>query len=230
MNDSNNDQPFLKRWSRLKEENKQNTTAEVSTPTSLNTLSETDDKSSLAPITGNTETHNESINESPTIELTDADMPPLESLDEDSDYTGFLSSGVSEELRKLALRKLFNSTVFHERDGLDDYDDDYSLSQYAPLGDIVTSDMKHQLEVEAQRELEKTLQSNLPIDTDDVDNTEKDAAIADASTDDADTQDNTNDTDNIIAASVHDDTSTINAIDIKPTQETIPSSQTSDTP
>ena len=81
--------------------------------------------------------------------LTDQDMPPLESLDENSDYSGFLSSGVSEALRRRALRKLFSSAVFNIPDGLDDYDDDFT--SFAALGDIVTSDMKHQAEMEAER-------------------------------------------------------------------------------
>ena len=81
--------------------------------------------------------------------LTDEDMPPLESLDENSDYSGFLSSGVSEALRRRALRKLFSSAVFNIPDGLDDYDDDFT--SFAALGDIVTSDMKHQAEMEAER-------------------------------------------------------------------------------
>ena len=90
--------------------------------------------------------------EPPVVEekvLTDEDMPPLESLDENSDYSGFLSSGVSESLRRRALRKLFSSAVFNIPDGLDDYDDDFT--SFAALGDIVTSDMKHQAEVEAER-------------------------------------------------------------------------------
>ena len=81
--------------------------------------------------------------------LTDEDMPPLESLDENSDYSGFLSQGVSEGLRRRALRKLFTSAVFNVPDGLDDYDDDFT--SFAALGDIVTADMKHQAEVEAER-------------------------------------------------------------------------------
>ena len=82
--------------------------------------------------------------------LADEDMPPLDSLDENSDYSGFLSSGVSEGLRRRALRKLFSSAVFNIPDGLDDYDDDFT--SFAALGDIVTSDMRHQAEVEAERE------------------------------------------------------------------------------
>ena len=79
----------------------------------------------------------------------DEDMPPLDSLDEDSDYSGFLSPGVSEALRRRALRKLFMSAVFNIPDGLDDYDDDFTSFQ--ALGDIVTSDMRHQAEMEAER-------------------------------------------------------------------------------
>jgi hypothetical protein len=81
--------------------------------------------------------------------LTDADMPAIESLTEDSDYSGFLSPKVSEALRKQALRKLFHSPGFNVRDGLDDYDGVYT--EFEKLGDIVTADMRHQLEMEAQR-------------------------------------------------------------------------------
>ena len=58
--------------------------------------------------------------------LTDADMPDIDSLAEDSDFTGFMSPGVSDELRNLALRKLFHAPVFNIRDGLDEYDEDYT--------------------------------------------------------------------------------------------------------
>jgi hypothetical protein len=85
--------------------------------------------------------------------LTDADMPPLESLGEDSDYTGFLSPRVSESLRKAALRKLFGSSGFNIRDGLDDYDGDYT--EFEKLGDIITADMRHQMEMESRRHLEQ---------------------------------------------------------------------------
>jgi len=81
--------------------------------------------------------------------LTDADMPAIESLNEDSDFSGFMSSGVSDELRNLALRKLFKAPVFNIRDGLDEYDEDYTY--FEKLGDIVTCDMKHQIEMQEQK-------------------------------------------------------------------------------
>ena len=86
-------------------------------------------------------------------QLCDADMPPLESLTEDSDYRGFLSPKVSEGLRRQALRKLFHSTGFNIRDGLDDYDEEFT--HFEKLGDIVTADMRHQMEMEAQRRSER---------------------------------------------------------------------------
>ena len=94
--------------------------------------------------------------------LTDEDMPPLDSLDENSDYSGFLSSGVSEALRRRALRKLFSSAVFNIPDGLDDYDDDFT--SFAALGDIVTSDMKHQAEMEAERAKQAQARAEPPAD------------------------------------------------------------------
>jgi hypothetical protein len=76
-------------------------------------------------------------------ELTDADMPPLETLDAESDYAPFMSPGVSDGLRRMALRKLFNQPDFNVTDGLNDYDDDYT--QFASLGGVVTHEMKRML-------------------------------------------------------------------------------------
>ncbi len=74
----------------------------------------------------------------------DEDMPPLESLTEESDYSGFLSPSVSEALRKAALRKLFHSSSFNLCDGLDDYDEDFR--NFAALGDLVTEEMRRRMD------------------------------------------------------------------------------------
>jgi hypothetical protein len=79
----------------------------------------------------------------------DEDMVPVESLTEDSDYKPFLSPRVSAELQRLALRKLFASPSFNLRDGLDDYDEDFTT--FAPLGNVLTADIRHRLELEAER-------------------------------------------------------------------------------
>ena len=82
----------------------------------------------------------ENPQEEQEVILTDADMPAVETLNQGSDYSGFLNKGVSPELRKRALRHLFSHAIFNERDGLNDYDEDYTT--FEPLGDTVTSDMR----------------------------------------------------------------------------------------
>lgn len=81
--------------------------------------------------------------------LTDADMPPLESLDASSDFSGFLSEGVSRDLRRRALAKLFHAPDLNVTDGLEDYAEDFT--SFKPLGDLVTVDMRHRMEVAARR-------------------------------------------------------------------------------
>nr|CAA6830088.1 MAG: Iron-sulfur cluster-binding protein [uncultured Thiotrichaceae bacterium] len=144
-NNPGTNEGFMSRWSRRKQ---------------AVTESETEVQSAEAELV-DTESEAEAIETEPeVIELTDADMPDIETLDENSDYSGFMSPKVSEELRKLALRKMFKGTVFHHRDGLDDYDDDFT--KFAKLGDTITSDMKHMAAVEARRQLEAATKSNPP--------------------------------------------------------------------
>jgi ferredoxin len=76
--------------------------------------------------------------------LYDGEESGLPSLDEEGDFSAFLSPLVSEELRKRALRRLFHSQALNQRDGLDDYDDDYR--SFKPMGDMVTAHMRHQME------------------------------------------------------------------------------------
>lgn len=138
MNEQDQDnEGFLSRWSRRKQ-----------------SVAEEQEPSTEEDITVEEETHEEGAKaDTPDPEMTDEDMPDIETLTEASDYTGFMSPKVSEALRKLALRKLFQGSDFNLRDGLDDYDDDFT--RFAPLGDTITSDMKHMMQVEAKRQLDK---------------------------------------------------------------------------
>ncbi|HMB78225.1 MAG TPA: DUF3306 domain-containing protein [Kiloniellaceae bacterium] len=57
----------------------------------------------------------------------EAALPPIESLDYDSDYRGFFAEGVSDALRRQALRQLWRSNpVLANVDGLNDYDGDFT--------------------------------------------------------------------------------------------------------
>lgn len=100
-------EPFLKRWSRLKREDEAGDAAAAGTERAA-----TADGEALA---------------AEEAAIDPADLPDVESLDKDSDYTVFMQAGVPDELRTLALRKLFMSNpAFAVLDGLNDYDDDYS--------------------------------------------------------------------------------------------------------
>lgn len=82
--------------------------------------------------------------------LTDEDMPDIESLGPTSDVSPFFSPGVSQALRRKALRRLFHTPRFNVKDGLDDYDDDYT--QLKPLGNVVTSELRRQRARVAERQ------------------------------------------------------------------------------
>lgn len=83
---------------------------------------------------------------------TDEDMPDLDSINETSDLRDFFSPGVSEQLRNQALRRLFRTSRFNVIDPLDDYNEDFR--NFELLGDLVTSDMRHRIEMDEQRRKE----------------------------------------------------------------------------
>lgn len=86
-------------------------------------------------------------------ELTDEDMPPMETLSADSDLSCFWSQGVSEALRTAALRKVFSTPKYNVVDTLCEYAGDYT--RYEPLGEVVTHDMQRQIVRLAKREEER---------------------------------------------------------------------------
>jgi len=77
------------------------------------------------------------------------ELPSIDSLDENSDYSAFFSPDVNEELQRLALRKLFSNHRFNVRDGLDDYDEDYR--SFESLGNIITAEMRHHMVREQEK-------------------------------------------------------------------------------
>jgi hypothetical protein len=111
----------------------------------------------------------QSISDQPAADqsiLTDADMPPIEALNSESDFSMFMSSGVTDKLRNLALKQLFKAPHFNIRDGLDEYDEDYTF--FEKLGDIVTCDMKHAMEVEALKKEEAAAKAAAEADKGDA--------------------------------------------------------------
>ena len=143
-----NEENLLSRWSRRKRQTDEQSLLEDQL---ISARSSSPSEHEVKTALGGSEEESSRSTLEPEI-LTDADMPPLESLNENSDFSVFMSSGVSDQLRNLALRKLFQAPSFNIQDGLDDYAEDYT--SFEKLGDIITCDMKHQVEMEAKKKLE----------------------------------------------------------------------------
>ena len=104
------DDRFLKRWARRKHEGRHGKAQTAAQPAGESAPPES---AKASPESGG-------------AEGTPAELPDIESLDKDSDYTVFLKDGVPEHLRLRALRKLWRSDpVLSFIDGLDDYDEDF---------------------------------------------------------------------------------------------------------
>jgi hypothetical protein len=93
---------FLERWSRVKSEARE-------------AAEEPAQRTSAPPAT-----------EAPPV------LPPAETLTFESDFTAFFHPKVAEDVRRVALRRLFSDPHFNVMDGLDVYIDDYSQSEPNP--------------------------------------------------------------------------------------------------
>jgi hypothetical protein len=62
----------------------------------------------------------------------DKPLPPLESLTPQSDFSAFMQPNVKEELRRLALKKLFQDPHFNVPDPFEPYSRDWNLVESLP--------------------------------------------------------------------------------------------------
>lgn len=104
-------------------------------------------------------------------------LPPVETLTPDSDFSPFMRAEVDPNLRRTALRTLFQDPRFNVMDGLDVYIDDYSkpdpipaewmgrLNQMARLGDYQEPEAEAQAEASgAQAEADPAAGEPAPQD------------------------------------------------------------------
>lgn len=143
-----NKEGFVSRWSRRKQQVAEEKIESENIDENTSNVTKQDFESDIDPEILKAEKI-EALNK-----LTDEDMPDIETLDEHSDFSGFMSTGVSEGLRRMALKKLFMGASYNIRDGLDEYDGDYTKFEKMPK-DMITTDMKHMAKVEARKKLEK---------------------------------------------------------------------------
>jgi hypothetical protein len=130
---------FLRRWSRVKTEARDAPPAPA--PDAKETLADT-----------------------PAPEL-----PRVEDLSIDSDFSGFFHPKVDENVRRTALRKLFSDPHFNVMDGLDTYIDDYSKSEPIPAAMLATMQQAKRIidwaaETEEEAELRRATPPALPVE------------------------------------------------------------------
>ncbi|MEQ9328968.1 MAG: DUF3306 domain-containing protein [Rhodospirillales bacterium] len=125
-----NDRGFLGRWSRLKQVDRE---AKAEQPEAA-----MEEEVPAAPVPAAAD---DSERVTAPAEADVGELPDIESLTRDSDYTAFMREGVPEDLRNLALRKLWRSDpVFANLDGLNDYDEDFRMVSMA--GEVMKSTWK----------------------------------------------------------------------------------------
>jgi hypothetical protein len=143
------DEPFLRRWSRLKKESREVPPEEAARspeePAGQPPAGEAESAPSAAPAPG----------EPPAAEP--LELPPLDTLNEESDFGAFMRAGVDPDLRRLALRKMFRNPKYGVVDELDPFRADFAA--FTPLGDIVTADMKFHAERLLRKEMEKAAEA-----------------------------------------------------------------------
>ncbi|PMR70630.1 DUF3306 domain-containing protein [Halomonas heilongjiangensis] len=96
----------------------------------------------------------------------DHTLPDPDTLPPGSDFTAFLRQGVSDGLRRRALRRMFSGDHYGIRDGLDDYDADYRERLKPLAGEL------------AQRLRQWTRQASEPETADDAPEAIDDAELA----------------------------------------------------
>lgn len=114
---------FLSRWSRLKKERASAPAVEQAPEARAPAapLQEVHPEAKAAPV-------------DPAQRVPPAELPAIESLTPESDFTGFMKPDVDASLRRRALKTLFQDPRFNVMDGLDTYIADYSLPDPLPKG------------------------------------------------------------------------------------------------
>lgn len=141
--------PFLSRWSRRKlahdldEPAMQEPVEAEAAPARLEEVVDPElDQEPVDPRTGKR-----------MSELTDEDMPALDSLTPNSDVSMFMAKNVSSALRMKALNKIFMNPKYNVWCVCAEYAEDYN--GYLPLGDIVPHDLKQAIVREAGKLYER---------------------------------------------------------------------------
>ncbi|PMG46863.1 hypothetical protein BCU90_12980 [Vibrio lentus] len=124
---------FFSRWSQRKLDGSTDEPLEVEQTLEATELTSSDSSSEVSPAELSSEMEaaatqsleSDALETNEEVHASDVQDPASEAT-EDLSVAQLLVSEASESVKKAALRKLFLSEEFNVRDGLDDYDDDYS--------------------------------------------------------------------------------------------------------
>lgn len=112
----------LARWSRLKRARVETKTGTVGDDIASEPAADSRQRTEIVP----PKTGPQAEPDDAPAERDDLDLPDIADLNADSDFSAFLREGVSEEIRRKALRVLWRSDpVLANLDGLNDYDEDF---------------------------------------------------------------------------------------------------------
>lgn len=133
---SNDEEPFLKRWSRRKLDAK-------GRPQGAAEDAAAEDEAPAAPVEDGERPRKQPPGREPQRVLTEEDFADVDfdALDMQSDYSRFLAPGVPESIKNKALRKLWSSdAMFTSMDPFQDYTADYTDAALAvPAGTLKTA-------------------------------------------------------------------------------------------
>lgn len=158
--DGKGDEPFLSRWARLKQasrEAEREPEAPVRGPAAPAPGSPASESPAGEPRAQDAAVEAGAAPEGAEAEPEPESLPPLESLTEESDFGPFMRQGVSPEMRRLALRKMFQNPKYAVVDELDPFRADFAA--FTPLGDTITADMKFHAERLLRKQLEEAAEA-----------------------------------------------------------------------
>lgn len=90
------------------------------------------------------------------------ELPPIDQLTPESDFSGFMHAKVDASLRRAALKTLFKDPRFNIQDGLDDWNEDYTLLENLAPG--VAETLQHARSTLFGPAEESAAQTQVPTD------------------------------------------------------------------
>ncbi|MEZ8388345.1 DUF3306 domain-containing protein [Vibrio splendidus] len=221
---------FFSRWSQRKLDESNDEPLEVEQTLEATELTSSDSSSEVSPADLSSEMEvaapqsleSDALETNEEVHASDVQDPAPEAT-EDLSVAQLLVSEASESVKKAALRKLFLSEEFNVRDGLDDYDDDYS--NLKSLSEGVAETLRDW--VKDKTEEETTLEEEQLIDSKDesgvLEHSESDLEVSDNEFETSESAEITEQEKQLYKNTVSDDSATMSdEADLKEMGQNIP--------